>query len=150
MNTSDTAVSEHQSVNAVRVATGESFMIPVLREQLDVRVARERTGTVRLRKVVHETAVPVGATGFRETVETKRVAVNQAVDSTRAPWQQGDTLVIPVYEERLVSQLFLLEEIHLTRRREAFDASATASLRREEVLVERLDPATGQWVCQPC
>jgi len=143
MNASAADIPEQKPLG---VASGETFVIPVLSEQIEIRVLREHTGTLRLRKVVHEDAVPLGVTGVRETVETKRVPVNQVVDSTRAPWHEGETLVIPVYEERLVRQLFLLEEIHLLRRRELYDASTTASLRREEVIVERLDPATGQWL----
>ena len=56
--------------------------------------------------------------------------------------------MIPVYEERLVRQLVLVEEIHVRRRRESFEHTVATSLRREEVIVERLDPATHEWVAE--
>ena len=127
-------------------STGEPLVIPVLAEQAQVHLEREHTGTVRVRKVVHTLAEPVAAAGYREVVETTRVPVNQVVEAVQVPRTVGDLLVIPVYEERLVKQLVLVEEIHVRRRREPFEHTVAASLRREEVIVERLDPATQQWV----
>lgn len=124
------------------------IVIPVLAEQAQVHLQREHTGTVRVRKVVHQVTEPVAAEGYREVVETTRVAVNQVVEATEAPRTVGDLLVIPVYEERLVRQLVLVEEIHVRRRREAFEHTVATSLRREEVIVERLDAASQQWVEQ--
>ncbi|CDS52989.1 unknown [Polaromonas sp. CG9_12] len=127
---------------------GQRIVIPVLAEQAHVHLQREHTGTVRVRKVVHQVTEPVAATGYREVVETTRVPVNQVVEAVEAPRTLGDRLVIPVYEERLVRQLVLVEEIHVHRRRESFEHSVATSLRREEVVVERLDPVTRQWVAQ--
>jgi stress response protein YsnF len=129
-----------------RAGQGERVVIPVLAEQAQVHLQREHTGTVRVRKVVHQVTEPVAAEGFREVVETTRVPVNQVVEAVEASRTLGDLLVIPVYEERFVKQLVLVEEIHVRRRREAFEHTVATSLRREEVIVERLDPATGQWV----
>jgi len=128
------------------VGDGERIVIPVLAEQAQVNLQRERTGTVRVRKVVHQVTEPVAATGYREIAETTRVPVNQVVEAVEAPRTLGDLLVIPVYEERLVRQLVLVEEIHVRRRRESFEHTVATSLRREEVIVERLDPATHEWV----
>jgi len=125
---------------------GQRIVIPVLAEQAQVHLQREHTGTARVRKVVHQVTEPVAAQGYREVVETTRVPVNQVVEATEAPRTLGDLLVIPVYEERLVRQLVLVEEIHVRRRRESFEHTVATSLRREEVVVERLDPVTRQWV----
>ena len=126
--------------------SGEQLVIPVLVEQAQVNVHREHTGTVRVRKLVHEESVPVRSEGFRELVETTRVPVNRVVEATESSKTVDDLLVIPVYEERFIKQLVLVEEIHVRRRRESFEHNASVALRREEVVVERLDPATGQWV----
>lgn len=125
---------------------GESLVFPVISEEVEIGTVSERSGTVRVRKVVHEVSEPVSAPGYREVIETLRVPLNQVVQAVQPPWWQGDVLVVPVYEERFVRQLVLLEELHIKRRREPFDSGASASLRREEVIVERLDPQTGQWV----
>lgn len=122
------------------------LVIPVLAEQAQVNVQREHTGTVRVRKVVHQVTEPVATQGYREVVETTRVPVNQVVEAVEAPRSLDDLLVIPVYEERLVTQLVLVEEIHVRRRRETFEHTVATALRREEVIVERLDLATQQWV----
>ena len=122
------------------------LIIPVLREQAQVDRVREHTGKVRVRKIVHEASEPVSAQGWREVVETTRVPVNQVVQQAQASRELGEFLVIPVYEERLVRQLVLVEELHVRLRREPFEHTAAATLRREEVIVERLDPASGQWL----
>ncbi|MEO5659414.1 MAG: DUF2382 domain-containing protein [Polaromonas sp.] len=124
----------------------EPVVIPVMTEKAQVHTQQEQTGLVRVRKVVHQVDEPVSTAGYREVVETKRVAVNKVAQAVQAPWHDGDVLVIPVYEERLVKQLVLLEEIHVTVRRESFEGNATASLRRDQVIVERLNPETRQWV----
>lgn len=141
----DPAAQQPDAVSA-SMPEEDKLVIPVLSEQAEVHLQREHTGTVRVRKVVHQEHAPVGATGYREVVETTRVPVNQVVDAVEAPRDLGELLVIPVYEERLVRQLVLVEEIHVRRRRESFAHTAATSLLREEVIVERLDPATGQWV----
>ena len=124
----------------------EACVNPVMRLEARVDTLPERTGTVRVRKVIHQLAESVSAAGYREVVETTRVLVNRVVQSVKAPWHQGDVLVIPVYEARLVRQLVLLEEIQIAHRREALEDGATASSRLEEVFVERLDSDTGKWI----
>ena len=141
---------ETSHINSVADAAqaGQRIVIPVLAEHAQVHLQREHTGTVRVRKVVHQVTEPMAATGYREVVETTRVPVDQVVEGVEPPRTLGDLLVIPVYEERLVRQLVLVEEIHVRRRREAFEHTVGTSLRREEVLVERLDLLTGEWVAQ--
>ena len=127
---------------------GETFVIPVIQEEAHIDLVREQTGTVRVRKVIHQTALPIGAVGYREVVETSRVPVNRVVQEMQPPWHDGDVLVIPVYEERQVVELVLLEEIHVARRRQAATDKAAVSLRRVEVIVERLNSDTGQWISE--
>ena len=145
MNPATPEISHFNSVADIAKA-GQRTVIPVLAEQVQVDLQCEHTGTVRVRKVVHQVAEPVVAMGYREVVETTRVPVNQVVETAETSRTVGDLLVIPVYEERLVRQLVLVEEIHVRRRREPFEHTVATSLRREEVIVERLDPVTQQWV----
>lgn len=132
----------------VALSADQNLVIPVMSEEAKVHMELEHTGTVRVRKVIHQASEPVHAGGYREVVETTRVPVNQVTQAVKPPWQQGAVLVIPIYEERLVKQLVLLEELHVTCRREPFQDSENIFLRREEVIVERLDPQTRQWVPQ--
>ena len=125
---------------------GMQLTIPVLAEQAQVQMHSERTGTVRVRKLVHQESLPAHSEGFREVVEITRVPVNQVVEAAESSRAVGELLVIPVYEERFVRQLVLVEEIQVRRRRETFEDTASAGLRREEVVVERQNPATGEWI----
>lgn len=82
---------------------------------------------------------------MRETVvhegyEVRRVPRNLALDSAPQPRREGDTLVLPVVEERLIKQLVLVEEIRLTPRRREETVETNVRLRREEVEIDRLEP----------
>ncbi len=145
------------NLDAATAATGASraddprsahTVVPVIEETLEIRREREAIGSVRIRKEVHHDEVPVVGTHVRETVHTERVSVNRPVEAMRAPWETEDALVIPVYEERMVRQLFLTEELHVRRQRQSVEESDSVVLRREEVVVERLDPETQTWVRQ--
>ncbi len=125
---------------------GDRVVVPVVAEE--VRVARRvvETGTVRLRKVVHEREEVVAPTITREIVQVERVPVHRVVDGPVATRQEGDTLVVPVLEEVLVveKRLMLTEELRVTVRREQQAAEPQrVTLRREEVVVERGEPAPG-------
>lgn len=124
-----------------RVAGGE-VVVPVLDEHVEVTkrvVERERvrltTSTTTRDEVVD---VPI----FQEEITVERVPIGRVVEAATAPRQEGDTLVVPVYEEVLVveKRLVLKEEVRVTRvRREAHEPQRV-ELRREEVRVERTRP----------
>ena len=56
---------------------------------------------------------------------------------------EGDTIIYPVVEERLVvtTELVLLEEVRVTRTTAQTQGQATYNLKREQLVEERL-PAT--------
>ncbi|MDQ6678921.1 MAG: DUF2382 domain-containing protein [Acidobacteriota bacterium] len=58
---------------------------------------------------------------FSEDYTIERVSIGRIVQSTPEQRQEGDTLVLPVVEEILVSEkkILLQEEIRITRRRKA-------------------------------
>jgi stress response protein YsnF len=143
---SNTAATPASAVNIL--PADAVVVLPVLREEASVEKVREVTGRVRVRKLVHTQDETVPAKGYQEIVETRRVPVNQAVDFAQSSRNDGDVLVIPVYEERVVKQLFLVEEIHLTRRRQPVETESTVEVRREEAVVERFDVPSGLWVVQ--
>jgi uncharacterized protein (TIGR02271 family) len=130
----------------------DELAIPVTEEQLHVRREVVDTGrTLRVRKQVEEVPATVREPVTTEMVEVQRVAVGRVVDEPPAVRHEGDVMVVPVVQERLVmrKELVLVEEIHLTRRREVTQAQADVVLRRERVTVERFDPDTGQWHAEP-
>ncbi|MBI5669168.1 MAG: YsnF/AvaK domain-containing protein [Chloroflexi bacterium] len=119
-----------------------AVVLPVVEEAVAVGKRWVETGRVRVRKIVREEEQTVDETLLREDVEVQRVPVNRVLDAPATPRQEGDTLVIPVMEEMLVveKRLVLKEEIHVTRHQRQVPAAETVTVRKEEVLVERLEP----------
>ena len=118
-------------------------VIPVVEEILDVRQRRVETGRVRITKTVHEREEEVTAPRVREEVTIERVTLNRMVDAPVSMRQEGDTFIIPLLEEVVVveKRLMVKEELRITKRRIEERASQQVTLRREEVVVERLDPS---------
>jgi uncharacterized protein (TIGR02271 family) len=121
-------------------------LIEVVEENLRVE-RRRREGRVRVRKVVHEDSVEVDEVLHDERVHVERVAVGRALDGPVGTRQEGDVLIVPVVEERLVveKRLVLVEELWITRETQQHRHTQPVTLRREEVMVERQDPATNEW-----
>jgi uncharacterized protein (TIGR02271 family) len=107
------------------------------------------TGRVRVRRVTREHPETVELPLTKETFEVERVAIGREIDAAPSPRQEGDTLVIPVVEEVIVTQrrLVLKEELRLRRVRTTEQHRETVVLRRQEAVVERLPaerPPVGQ------
>jgi stress response protein YsnF len=119
--------------------------IPVVEERAVVRKRRKVTGAVRVRTVVREAEEVVDEPFSVERVEVERVPIGRWIDAPVEARQEGDTTIIPVLEEVVVveKRLRLVEEVRVTRRRTTRRASERVALRREEVVVERLDAASG-------
>jgi uncharacterized protein (TIGR02271 family) len=119
----------------------ESFVIPVVTEELSLRKEERISGRVRITKTVHEREALLEETVHREEVDVDRVTVNQVVDEISEHYYEGETLVIPIYTEVLVveKRLMLAEELRITKHRYEQPVQQNVTLRDEEVNVERLD-----------
>jgi uncharacterized protein (TIGR02271 family) len=129
-----------------------NLSIPVTEEQLEVSRERVDTGrTLRLRKQVDEVPQQVKEAVATEFLEVQRVPIGRVVNESPGVRHEGEVMVVPVIQERLVTrkELVLVEEIRLTRRREVEEVEAQVTLRRERVVVDRFDPDTGQWLPEP-
>jgi len=127
---------------------GQSIVIPVVVEELEVHKRTVETGRVRIRKTVTEREELIDQPLLREEVQVEHIPIQRIVDGPVAIRQEGDVLVIPVVEEVLVveKRLILREEIRVTRRRVEEHHSERVVLRNEQVSVERSDarePAAG-------
>ena len=118
----------------------ETLTIPVTEERLVRQKRKVETGRVRVTKRVSTHVEQVDQPLVQETVHVERVVVNRPVDEPVPARHEGDTLIIPVFEETLVvrKQLVLKEELRVTRRRTESHRPQQVTLRREEVSVERL------------
>ncbi|MFL9921838.1 DUF2382 domain-containing protein [Paraburkholderia fungorum] len=98
------------------IRADEELRVAAVREELEVGVKSIETGAVRVRTVVHEDMHPVAVSLRSEKVTVERIPVGRAVERRDAPRQEGDTLIIPVYEYVPVirMQLTLKEEVRVT------------------------------------
>lgn len=101
------------------------------------REVRER-GQVRVRTRVEHVPAELDVDSVREEVEVEHIPVGQVVTERRDPWQDGDALVVPVYEEQqvVVKRLVLREQIRVRRVRSTERQHFQDTLRREQLEVE--------------
>lgn len=137
--------SDTQQEPANALASGETRVLPVLEEQLDIRKVAVETGAVRVRKIVHEESRTVDMSLMQEEVSITRVPVNKVVEDKFQSRQEGDTLVIPIFKEVVTRHLVLVEEVRITTRRTPKTSTQELTLKREEAVVERYDAASGSW-----
>lgn len=126
----------------------EPIVVSAVEERITIdRRIVESDAALRVRKIVHEEIVTVDEPLMDEVVEVERIAIGRPVDAPVAMRHEGEVMIIAVVEERVVArkQLVLVEEIHVKRRSQARRAPQDVTVRREEIVVERFDPASGEW-----
>ncbi|CUI02715.1 YsnF/AvaK domain-containing protein [Massilia antarctica] len=123
---------------------GDTVSVALHREELRVGTRAVDTGRgVRLHKSVSEHPHHIDETLLYDELDVRHVIIDKIVPLSQAPSarQQGDTLIVPVVEEVLVTErrLRIKEEVHITRIQRSRTQSGTVVLRAEDVLVERFD-----------
>lgn len=120
-------------------------VIPLVEERLVLHKRPVETGRVRIVKRVAAHEETAESAAWQETVQVERVAVERPLQEPLPVRYEGETLVVPLLEERLVTEkrLFLKEELRVTRHRAESRQPFRAVLRREEATVERLPPEEG-------
>ncbi|MEP0548995.1 MAG: YsnF/AvaK domain-containing protein [Rhodothermales bacterium] len=121
---------------------GGELRVPIVEERLNVSKRVRETGRVRITKHVETRQEVVDEPLLREEVEVERVAVDRYIDAPVPVRSEGDTTIVPVFEEVLVveKKLLLKEELHITKRRTERRQPQDVTLRSERVEVERLGP----------
>jgi stress response protein YsnF len=114
--------------------------IPVVEETVTIDKRQTVKGVVRARTVTHEDVAVVDEPMLSEQVEVERVRIDRFIDAPAPVRQEGDTTIIPVFEEVVVveKRLKLVEEVRLTKRQTIRHEPQTITLRRQEAVVERL------------
>lgn len=130
------------------MAYGQPQTLGVIEERLSVQLTQYETGCVRVRTVPRTQAhdVPVTTRAKSETVE--RIRLDQPATVELPPRQEGDTLVVPVFEYVAVTEmkLFLKEEIRITTVVTEATDTHRVELQHHDVIVERRAGINGQWV----
>src|SRR6478609_2301935 len=106
-----------QQVQGDTLADGETRVLPVLEEQLDIRKVAVETGAVRVRKIVHEESRTVDMSLMQEEVSIARVPVNKVVEEKFQPRQERDTRIVPIFRGGVTTRLVLGEDVHIATRR---------------------------------
>jgi uncharacterized protein (TIGR02271 family) len=116
----------------------ENKIIPIVEEHLHIRTEIVETGKVHISKKVIEEPYHAEVPVFKEEVIVEKKTINQFIDGDVPGIRlDGETTIIPVVKEIMVKRLFLVEEIHITKRRTEDTVSVHEVLRKEEVSVER-------------
>ncbi len=125
------------------VEAGETVTIPVIAEELTVEKRVTEHGGVRVVKTVTSEDVVVREPTVRETASVERVPVNRllaANEELPKARRDGDTMIIPLFEEVVVSEkrTRLVEELRITMTRTEELTEQTVTIRRETVSTEPL------------
>jgi uncharacterized protein (TIGR02271 family) len=121
-------------------ARGDSDTLRLWAEEASFDREEVETGRVRVRVVTREIDEAIEVPLTKETVEVERVAIGREIDAIPPSRQEGDTLIVPIVEEIVVTQrkLVLKEELRLRQVRTTEQHRETVVLRRQEAVVERL------------
>ena len=120
----------------------QSVVIPVAREAATIAREVVDTGVVSVRKVVRERVEVIDEPMLHDEVDIEHVPINRAVDAPEPPREEGDVLIIPVYEEVVTvqRQWVLKDEVRLRRREVQSRHREEVVLREEQAVVERRPP----------
>lgn len=126
--------------------TEQTHRFNVIQEQVQVDKEVVETGVVQIRKQVSEDRQVVELPSSREEITVERVTRNQYVETPPSIRYEGDTMVIPVLQEVIVTQkkILLVEEVYVTKHRVHTHQSEEVTLRKETIVIERTPIASGQ------
>jgi uncharacterized protein (TIGR02271 family) len=123
-----------------------TFVVPVIQESLVVDKRTVDQGGYRIVKTVQLRDEVVDEPLVTHSVNVERRAIGRLLTSMEVPpsRQEGDTLIVPVVEEVLVTEkrLMLKEELHITGTDSVSHHLQKFSLRSENIAIERLEPGT--------
>lgn len=122
--------------------------VSAIQEELSVGTVEAETGAVRVRKVVSDETRSISVELRTKTVGVTRVSVNRPVEAEYGARQEGDTLIVPVFEYVPVvsMQLTLKEEVRITTHTFEKEELRQVPVKVETLVVERREGTDGAWV----
>lgn len=122
-------------------STDESITVPLKEESLDARVVENRQGSVRIHKHVETHPVQESVQLNHRDVTVERLEKNDVASERLEPWHEDGSLMIPVYEEELVTEirLVLREVIRVTQNVRTETVAVEGDVRREVVEIEQVE-----------
>jgi uncharacterized protein (TIGR02271 family) len=119
----------------------EGAKLQLRSEELVATKEMRHAGDVHIRTVLEDVPHQLQVAAFREEVEVNHVPVNRVVAEREEPRHDGETLIVPVYEEEIVvtKRLVLREELHIRRVPESETHVFEQTLRRERLDIQDVD-----------
>ena len=134
------------NARAVPVAGGPSLTLPIITESIQVEKVEVDRGGYRITKRVDSREVLVDEPLLHETVEIERRPVNRELAEGEVPAvrYEGDTMIVPVVKEVVVTQkrLVLVEELRIVRVAGTHRDPQSVTVREEHIEIERLGAET--------
>jgi stress response protein YsnF len=124
-----------------QVTTGqEPLRLSIAEEQLEARVVERDQGKIVVHKRIETDPVIANVDLYHDDMVIDEVVVDEDVTEQREPWHEGDSYLVPVYEEVLVTytQLRLKKIIRIHNRRAKEEVKLSGTVRREVVEIEEL------------
>lgn len=127
-------------------AADAPVVVPVVAESIDVEKVAVDRGGYRLTKRVDTRSVVVDEPLRHETVAIERRPMHRRLAEGEVPVvrREGDTTIVPVVKEVVVTQirLVLVEEIRIVRTRGTRRDPQSVTVREERIEIERLGAGT--------
>lgn len=120
--------------------------VQLLEEDATVSVRAVTTGRVRVATHVETFQQIAQAELSSDAVDVTRVAIDQPITGDLPQVRtEGDTTIVPVFEEILVveKRLFLKEELHIRKRTKTETVELPVTLRRQTAEIERVEGDSG-------
>lgn len=134
-----------EPVDLDQLATA-SEIIPVLEERLRIDKRQVLSGLAKVHVTVSERDETIETLLTRQDVVVDRVPIGSFVNEAPAIRQEGDTIIVPVFEERLVveKRLFLTEELRIRVDERQQVTKHTVNLRREHADIDLQQPVAAE------
>jgi stress response protein YsnF len=118
----------------------DRIAVPLYAEEMSVIKENRETGRVRITTVTRQREELVDELLARERIEVETVAIGKPIEAIPPVRNEGDTIVVPVVEEVLVTErrLVLKEELRIRRVRTTERHQERVTLRRQEASILRL------------
>jgi len=115
--------------------------IPIVEERATIDKKVVPTARVRIASTVEQHLEMLRDELVAQTVDVERVRIDREVEAPPEIRSEGDTLIIPVVEQRLVVQKrwFVTEELRVHRRDHSEAVEIPVELRSTRVSVERAE-----------
>ena len=135
------ADAEADALNAQRRADGtEGGTIPIVEEVARVEKRVVDKGTVRVSTDIETVTERVETPLLQQSAGLDRVRVDRVVDRMPEPRLDGDTIIVPIVEERVVvtKQLVVTEEVRVALTEETLTDVQDVTLRKERVHIDKI------------